>query len=333
MNHIYVHGLGAVSPAGWNVPALSAAIKNGVPLPAQDLQRPGWQKPLRVRAVPPPAERLAFCAHPRLRRASAITHYVVGASCEALGEDIRRVQNGELRLGIIVCMMPGCVIYSRRFYEEVLRDPATASPLLFPETVFNAPASHLAAYLNSATANYTLVGDDGVFLQGVALAADWLSQGRADACIVVGAEETDWIAADALRLFRRGLIYSGGAGALYLKRSPEAAIRLAAITDSFSFTRTQTPSTAERKMKAQLQAGAPDELFCDSENNNFPDRSATGHRLSPKTILGNAFIASAGWQCVAACDLIRQKKYAAAGVSIVGINQQAIGARFVENNL
>lgn len=333
MNRIYVHGLGAVSPAGWNVPALSGAIKNDVPLPTQDLPRPGWEKPLRIRAVPPPAARLTFSAHPRLRRASVITQYVVGAACEALGADVRRVQNGELRLGIIVCLMPGCVNYSRRFYEEVLRDPATASPLLFPETVFNAPASHLAAYLNSATANYTLVGDDGMFLQGVALAADWLNHGRADACIVVGAEETDWIAADAMRLFRRDMIYSGGAGALYLKSSPDAAIKLAAITDSFSFTQKQNRATAGHKMKAQLPVGVPDELFCDSEIELPSGRSGTSHRLSPKTILGNAFIASAGWQCVAACDLIRQKQYAAANVAIVGVNQQAIGARFIGNNL
>ncbi len=56
--------------------------------------------------------------------------------------------------------------YSRRFYEEVLRDPATASPLIFPETVFNAPASHLAAFLGTTAINYTLVGDEGTFLAG-----------------------------------------------------------------------------------------------------------------------------------------------------------------------
>ena len=37
--------------------------------------------------------------------------------------------------------------YSERFFGEVLENPATASPMLFPETVMNAPASHMAAYL------------------------------------------------------------------------------------------------------------------------------------------------------------------------------------------
>ena len=38
--------------------------------------------------------------------------------------------------------------------------------------------------------------------------------------------------------------------------------------------------------------------------------------------------ASAAWQCVAACESIRQE-FGAANVSVVGANQQAIGARFL----
>jgi hypothetical protein len=328
---IFIHGLGAVSPAGWGVPVLSAALKKAEPLPAQTVSRPGWEKPLHLRSVPPPPAPPAFLSHPRLRRSSAITQYTVGAACEALGDDVKRVQSGELRLGIIVCLMPGCVTYSRRFYEEVLNDPATASPLIFPETVFNAPASHLSAFLNSTAINYSLVGDNGTFLQGVALAADWLQCGHADACVVVGAEETDWIAADAVRLFRREMIYCGGAGALYLKTNPRAAVELAAITDSFLFSKEQGPAGAARKMTAQLPAVAADELLCD--NDNFAGLIRTGNRLTPKTVLGESFVASAAWQCVAACDLIRQKRFPAANVSIVGANQQAIGARFVRDSL
>jgi 3-oxoacyl-[acyl-carrier-protein] synthase II len=333
MSRIFVHGVGAVSPAGWGVPALNAALKKGEPLPTQPLPRPGWENPLRIRAVPMPSSPPPFASHPRLRRASAITQYTVAAACEALGRDLMRVQNGELRLGVVVCLMPGCVAYSRRFYEEVLRDPATASPLIFPETVFNAPASHLSAYLNSPAVNYTLVGDDGAFLQGVALAADWLEDGRADACVVVGAEETDWIAADAVRLFRRSMIYSGGAGALYLKKIPGAAVELAAITGSFPFTQTQSRADAARKMQAQLPALAANELFCAGDDEKSAEPDFAGKHLTPGKILGESFVALAAWQCVAACDLIRRKKYAAANVSVVGANQQAVGARFVASPL
>src|SRR6266511_2316719 len=205
---IFIHGIGAVSPAGWGVLPLREALAKGEPLPVKELARPGWTRSLRVRPVPPPSPRPNFLSHARLRRTSPITQYAVAAALEALGEDAACVSNGSLRLGILFCAMTGCVNYSRRFYDETLNDPATASPLVFPETVFNAPASHLAALLGTTAVNYTLVGDPGTFLQALALAADWLLSESVDGCLVIGAEEMDWLTADAQRLFTRKIIPS-----------------------------------------------------------------------------------------------------------------------------
>ncbi|HEY5232664.1 MAG TPA: beta-ketoacyl synthase N-terminal-like domain-containing protein, partial [Verrucomicrobiae bacterium] len=290
---IFVQGLGAVSPAGWGVAALCDALKKDLPLPTQTLARPGLEKPLQVRAVPPPVPHPAFFSHPRLRRANSIAQYTVAAALEALGENVSLVQSGSLRLGIVVCVMAGGVNYSRRFYEEVLREPATASPLIFPETVFNAPASHLAAFLGSNAASYTLVGDDGTFLQGLALAAQWLADDKMDACVVVGAEETDWVVVDTMKLFQRDAIHGAGAGAVLLKKDSAGALaELFSVTDSFPFTQTQTRAEAAQKMRAQLPESASDELICGGEM---------------RKNLGEAFVASAAWRCVVACESIRRK--------------------------
>jgi 3-oxoacyl-(acyl-carrier-protein) synthase len=267
----------------------------------------------------------------------------VATALEALGDDAGRVQRGELRLGVIVTIMAGCVAYSRRFYEEALRDPRTASPLIFPETVFNAPASHLAAYLGSPSINYSVVGDDGTFLQGLALAAQWLEQGQVDACVVVGTEELDWIVADAVRHFSRKSVHTAGAGAIYLKHhAPDArnetgdVAELAAVTDSFLFTRKQPRAEAARRMRAQLSPGNSDALFLSTQNIARLDAAENaawsdwpGPRFAPKQVLGEAFNASAAWQCVAACDAVGSGRFPAAAASVVGANQQAIGARFV----
>jgi hypothetical protein len=338
MSRVFVHGLGAVSPAGWGLPALRAAAEKGEPYPTQSLSRPGWAENLLVRHTPNPSPRPAFFAHARLRRSDAIAQYTVAAALEALGEDAARVRNGSLRLGIVVCVMAGGVAYSRRFYEEALKDPATASPLIFPETVFNAPASHLAAFLESTSASYTLVGDDSSFLQGLALAADWLLNDQADGCVVVGAEEMDWIVADAMRLFQRNAIHSDGAGALYLRRddSSNQAVELANITDPFLFTQNQNRTAAAEKMRAQLPASCRKELLCASVQGQ-PSRDAvenavwrdwSGSRVAVREIFGEAFPATAAWQCVLACDALQRGKFSAANVSIVGANLQAIGARF-----
>jgi hypothetical protein len=338
MSRIFVDGIGAVSPAGWGVAALRDALEKNAPLPVQPMARPGWEKPLFVRPVPPPAARPAFFAHPRLRRANAITQFTIGAALEALGETASLVQSGAVRLGIVVGVMSGGVNYSRRFYEEVIKDPTTASPLIFPETVFNASASHLAAFLNSNAICYTLVGDDGTFFQGIALAAQWLADDKVDACLVIGAEETDWVVADAIKLFHPGVVHSAGAGAILLKKDSGVIAELDAVTDSFSFTRRQTRAAAARRMRAQFPPGAENELLCASTQ-QLPGLDAAeslawsnwaGVRMAPRAILGEAFQAATAWQCVAACDAIRQNKFAGANLSVVGTNQQAIGARFVK---
>jgi hypothetical protein len=338
VNRIFVCGLGAVSPAGWGIEKLRTTLEKAEPIPAGNLVRPGWKKPLRVRTVPLPETRPTFFSHPRLRRASVITQYAVAAVLEALGDDETKVRSGALRFGIVVCTMAGSVAYSRRFYEEVLREPATASPLLFPETVFNAPASHLAAFLGTNRNGYTLVGDDGVFLQGLAVAADWLLNNQVDCVVVVGTEEMDWVVTEAMKLFQRDTIHSSGAGAIYLRKEiiPGVCAELAGITDSFLFTQNQNRTAAARKMRGQLPPCKPGELLCMSGQENRQSTAAenlawrdwSGNRLAPKAFLGEAFAAAAAWQCVAACDAIARRQFSAANVSIVGVNQQAIGARF-----
>jgi 3-oxoacyl-(acyl-carrier-protein) synthase len=104
------------------------------------------------------------------------------AAVEAVG---KRAPEEWKKIGVIVCVFSGCINYSRRFYTETLNDPATASPVVFPETVFNAPASHIAAYLGTNAINYTLVGDTGTFLAAMALGAGWLNEGRVAQCLVV----------------------------------------------------------------------------------------------------------------------------------------------------
>jgi 3-oxoacyl-(acyl-carrier-protein) synthase len=338
MSRIFVAGLGAVSPAGWNVAALREALDEGAPLPVQTLERPGWEKPLQTRLVPNPAVRPEFLAHSRLRRTSPITHYVVASALEAMAK-LRVDQDLKFRLGLVVCLQSGCVNYSCRFYEETLKDPATASPLLFPETVYAAPASHLAAVLGNISLASSLVGDPATFLQGISLGAQWLDENRVDACLVIGAEEINWILADALWHLERPAILTAGAGAICLCREPEPSIgvELAAITDAHTYSTRNTRTQAARSMRSQLGKGSPDELLCDGIGNSPRTDAAelnawhgwTGPRVSPKRILGEGLMAAAAWQCVAACDAVAGERFAAANVSLVGSNQQAIGARFV----
>lgn len=341
MSDVFVCGIGAVSPAGWGTQAFRDALTRGEPIPSKDLPRPGNQ-PLHVRKVPPASLRPAFMGHARLRRTSPIAHYAVSSALEALGDDAAKVNSGTLRLGVVYCALTGCVNYSRRFYDEVLKDPSTASPLVFPETVYNSPASHLAALLGTTAINYTLVGDPGTFLQGLVLAADWLSEKRVDSCLVVGAEEMDWLTAGANWMFEHKSIFSEGAGALYLRgdAKQDAGIQLNAVTDAHHFSNGRSRAEAIAQARAELNGAAKRALLCDGlQNLPRADRAEQtawadwpGARLSVKTIFGEALMAAAAWQCVAAVDALNEKAYDTANVSVAGTNQQAIAAKFVRCN-
>jgi 3-oxoacyl-(acyl-carrier-protein) synthase len=339
MSRIFVAGIGAVSPAGWNVAALRTALARNEPLPVQTLARPGWEQPLHVRLVPDPPVRPAFLAHPRLRRSSPITHYAASASLEALAPWRANPAANRARLGIIACLQSGCVQYSCRFYDETLKNPATASPLVFPETVHAAPASHIAALLENVALACTLVGDASSFLQGVALGAQWLAEDRVDACLVFGADETNWVIADALAHLDRRAVAAAGAGALCLCRDEASStgVELAAITDAQVFSAHCSRARAAQAMRAQLGAIPAGELLCDglggSPRADAAEHAAlagwAGPRVSPKNVFGEGLMAAAAWQCVAACDAIAEREFPSASVSLVGPNQQAIGARLV----
>ncbi len=331
MSDIYIAGLGAVSPAGWNVAALRDALAKEQTLPSAEMAHPGRGRPLRVMRVPPPNPRPPFLAHSRLRRTSPITQFAVSAALEALGP---REPSATQQVGVIVCVFSGCINYSRRFYDETLKDPATASPLVFPETVFNAPASHISAYLGSTAINYTLVGDAGTFLVGLATAAQWLLRGEVDECLVMGTEEIDWLSADAVRLFDRTKFLSEGAGAVLLGR--RGSVKLDVITDENLY-HTSGKSSALTKMREQLGASSSGALLSDSTSHEKGIskeehqvwKDWTSPRISPKSILGEGLMASSAWQVVAAADAIIHRRATEAIVSIAGFHQHAVGARLL----
>src|SRR5207342_189717 len=200
---------------------------------------------------PVPAEATARApAHPRLRRSSAISRFAVIAGLAAL-EDAKVKLDTETaaRTALIFAISNGGVIYTKRFYNEVVESGAqAASPLLFPETVFNAPASHLAAILGIRGASYTLVGDGAVGILALKMAEDLMANPELDRCLVVGAEEADWLLCDAYRRWHllraqppiepfarppKGMILSEGAGAVVLTR--EGSLKIERIHPGGNF--------------------------------------------------------------------------------------------------
>jgi 3-oxoacyl-(acyl-carrier-protein) synthase len=333
-----IAGLGAVSPAGWGTAALVEAVRTGSPLPQEEITRLAGAPVQHLRRVPRPAAPPAYAREPRLRRTSPITGYAVAAALEALGpQRSAMVKAGALRVGVIMCMLNGCVAFSRRFFAEVLENPATASPLIFPETVFNAPSSHLATLLGTNEVNYTLVGDTAQFPAALDLAALWLETGEVDGVLAVAAEEADWLSGEAAAIFDRGVAVAEGAGALYLEPAATPTVFLQRpVALGPGHPRRSAAGTVRGGWRTELGPLESGTLLCDglvgarradaAEAAAFADW--TGPRVSPGRVLGDGLGARAVWQCVIAAAAVAEGSVDRSLVSAIGTNQQALGVLF-----
>ena len=215
----------------------------------------------------------------------------------------------------------------------MLANPATASPILFPETVFNAPASHLAAALNISGPCASLVGDSAQFLAAIDVASLWLDLDLIDLAVIVGAEENDWLPAAAVALLKLGVPLAEGAAAIVIERaapnSTGIAIRsLATRHPVFTFADRMPAAVAARVALGSLD---PASLLVDDGCGHPASDAATerawadwsGPRLSPACVLGHGLSAGGAWQVVAACHQLQAGAAASAVVATTGVTQRA----------
>ena len=325
--NLRIGGMGWVTPLGAGVAAVWQRLLDGDEATAEPVS--SSLNPRTYPAFRVPAEALAGApAHPRLRRSSAISRFAVVAGLAAL-EDAQIELDPAVaeRTAIIFAISNGGVVYTKRFYHDVVESGArAASPLLFPETVFNAPASHLAAILGITGASYTLVGDGAVGLLALAMAEDLMQNPALDRCLVVGAEETDWLLCDAFARWRLlkptppvevfaerpgGIILSEGAGAVLIDRAGPTMIEK--IEPGANFRRRSEASACVDTVLQSLRVTDGDIVIA-SANGTFVDdaeKAAVLHHCpdaaiyTPKVALGESVGAGSIWQVICAAEALR----------------------------
>jgi 3-oxoacyl-(acyl-carrier-protein) synthase len=354
---VHIAGMGWVTPLGSGVEEVWNRLLNGESASAEMLSSPlGRDYP--VFRVPASATTKAS-VHPRLRRSSAISRFAAVAGLEALDNaGVKLDPEIAQRTALIFAVSNGGVIYTKRFYHEIVESGAqAASPLLFPETVFNAPASHLAAILGITGASYTLVGDGAVGTLALKMAEDLMTSDILDYCLIVGAEEADWLLCDAYRKWRllrsappiepfqqppRGMIVSEGAGAILLARN--GPVQVEKIASGTNFRKQREAAVGVDAVFADLCAESPD-LVAASANGTFVDaaeqdaiskHSPNARVYAVKGPLGESVGASSLWQTICGAQaLITQRvpgftepvSLHSAVVSTCGLNQQVAGIR------
>jgi 3-oxoacyl-(acyl-carrier-protein) synthase len=325
-----IAGMDWVTPLGSDVGEVWQRLLNGETATAGSIASPLGRA---YSIYPVPAGAIATTpAHPRLRRSSAISRFAVAAGIAALEEaGVTLNEETAARTALIFAVSNGGVIYTKKFYHEIVEWGAkAASPLLFPETVFNAPASHLAAILGIAGASYTLVGDGAVGILALKMAEDLMASETIDRCLVVGAEEADWLLCDAYRKWRLlrsapplepfaqppgGTILSEGAGALLLSRSGE--IQIEKVAAGTNFRKQSEARDCVGQVFAELCLEAEPDLVLASANGTFIDEAERAavmehcHRAKVyalKRALGESVGASGLWQTIAAAQSLRTQQ-------------------------
>lgn len=338
---LFIHGHGAVSAAGIGAAPLFRACLEPSTLPTTRLERSIGQETISYlhRPVDTEALRAAMPKHPRFRRSSNITKFAVNAAQQAIGDErLEKMKNNELNIGLVFTLLNGCVNYSNRFFSEVLDDPSLASPLLFPETVFNAPASHIAAYLGCDGPIYTMIGDSATWFYAIKIAQGWIADGHVDGCLVVCGEETDWLTLEGLGLYSKNLIATEGAAAVYLEAHP-SEISIAELNGPFCYNNASERSAAVRKSWTPLASSTEGILIDGLTGIQSLDRaelaasaSWPGPRLSPALILGEGMGIRCGFQTIAAIEAL-YNDHRSAVVLASGGNQQSFSARFLRQIL
>ncbi|HEY2125472.1 MAG TPA: beta-ketoacyl synthase N-terminal-like domain-containing protein [Chthoniobacterales bacterium] len=319
---LYLAGMGWITPLGSGVAEVWERLLRGEEALAEDVVDPSGRPPYRAFRVPAAALK-DLPVHARLRRASAISRFAAAAGTAALRDAREKgVEIDVARMALVFAISNGGVSYTRRFYHDIVASGAgAASPLLFPETVFNAPASHLAALLGITGATYTLVGDGAVGLSALNMAEELMTDEALDYCLVVGAEETDWLLSDAYtkwRLLRsqppiepfacspHGTILSEGAGAVVVAR--RGFVRITATHPGGSYkNRRQLGDVAETILR-EIGASSADRVVTNA-NGTFVDAAEAFaiSRAAPKAhvytaapALGEGVGASGLWQTIIA---------------------------------
>jgi len=333
---VYIAGMGAMTPWGADLGELHRRLVAGervepgeVVNPETGRKHPGILMPAVLTAQ--------LGREPRLRRSSPVSLLAASAGLAALA-DSGLVLDAEkkARTAIVFGVSSGGVQYTRRFYEQVVKQGANAaSPMLFPETVYNAPASHLAAMLGIDGATYTLVGDGTVGLQALQFGAQLLETGDADHVLVVASEELDWILIEAHAVWgltSPGAVLAEGAAAVVLAR--EGVVRVD-VPAGRSFLAKREAAKAMVAALRDLPGGEVDWIV-DGCNGTWVDgviRDAvrevfpgTVSGISPRVLLGEAVGASALLQVVLGAWAVRGGDAKRALIAALGWNQQAAGA-------
>jgi 3-oxoacyl-(acyl-carrier-protein) synthase len=264
---IAVTGLAAISAAGVGTEALRDAVAGGTscltPIPEEILGTAGhrWGKAEAFRAADfmPPLKARKF------DRASLLATVVAGMALKDAGIDPKA--GDPARVGIALGCGFGGIANSAEFLTGYFTKGADGLvPMLFPNTVPNAPASNASIEHGLKGPNTTQVQRFCSAEAALHMACRFLEEGRADVMLAGGVDELNAAMIQGFhamgQLRGHGRHFGEGSGILVLERTEHAQARGAAVKGTLTGIRTVglIPPGSEAEAEARLLGPATPDL-------------------------------------------------------------------------
>jgi 3-oxoacyl-[acyl-carrier-protein] synthase II len=243
VQNIVITGLAAISAAGVGLEPLQDVLGSGAsalrPVPAEILAATDcrWGKADSFKAADfmPPLKARKF------DRASLLAVAATGLALKDAGLDAKTYE--PLRIGIVLGCGFGGIANSAEFLTGYFQQGVEGlSPMLFPNTVANAPASNASIEHGLKGPNVTIVQRFCSAETAFHIACRFLAEDRADIVITGGVDELTPLmlkgfqATGQLRRFAQG--YGEGSGLVVLEKASHAAQRGATVKGTVGAIRT-----------------------------------------------------------------------------------------------
>ena len=232
--HIVVTGTAALSAAGCGVSAIQELVRSGgdalTPIPFEVLGEDGyrWGKNNGFKAsdfMPPMRAR-------KMDRCSQFAVSAVGLALKDAGIDLKQI--APERVGIVLgsgfCGISSSAEFLTGYFKEGVEGMI---PMIFPNTVPNAPASNASIEHGFQGPNATLVQRFCSAESAFMLACRFIEEGRADVMLTGGTDELMPLMAQGFaamgQLKHSSMPYGEGAGVIVLESAEHAARRQAVV--------------------------------------------------------------------------------------------------------
>lgn len=250
----------------------------------------------------------------RFRRSADISRYTMLAVKLAM-DDANISSSNSNNFGIIIGLTHGALNYTQSYHKLLITEGAeSVSPILFSDSVLNAPAGNASICFGIHGPVHTIIGGKTITTKAIILAAQMLTAGVVDKSIVVCAEELNELS--FLCYSRLGLnSISEGAGAILLENETTQkgedpycyvsgiALQVNPLNPQMALHETIEKSLDMANLKEKdIDLVMVDSFIPDVQENYFSNKPVG----CITQLTGNAFSASIMWSVIVSALIIKR---------------------------